>query len=62
MSSKLHETTSVIAGLIYNFTVVKMKRPNKTNGTKKRLVYWLNYWHILVIGTSGFTSNTLFIP
>ena len=30
MSSKSHETTSVIAGLLYNFTNVKMKRPNKT--------------------------------
>ena len=31
MSSKSRGTTSVIAGLLYNFTNVKMKRPNKTH-------------------------------
>ena len=29
MSSKTHETTGVIAGPLYNFINVKMKRPNK---------------------------------
>ena len=31
MSSKSHETTSVIAGLLLNFTIVKLKGPNKAH-------------------------------
>ena len=30
MSLKSHQTTSVIAGLFYNFAFVEMKGPNKT--------------------------------
>ena len=41
MSSKWHETTGVVTGLLYNFTIVKMKGPNKTHWIKK---YLLRVW------------------
>ena len=45
MSPSHIEALTVIAGLLYNFTYVKMKRPNKNPLKRKRNASVVNFEH-----------------